>query len=55
MMISNVKGEFTAVTGTLELDSTDITNSRIEASIDAATVNTVCPQNRFGSRNQRLA
>jgi len=40
MMISNVKGEFTAVTGTLELDGTAITNSRIEASINAATINT---------------
>src|SRR5271156_3124983 len=40
MMISNVKGEFTAVTGKLELNSADITKSRIEASIDAATINT---------------
>jgi polyisoprenoid-binding protein YceI len=40
MMISNVKGEFTAITGKLELNSADITQSRIEASIDAATINT---------------
>jgi polyisoprenoid-binding protein YceI len=40
MMISNVKGEFTAVTGTLKLDDANITDSRIEASIDAATINT---------------
>jgi len=40
MMISNVKGEFSAVTGALKLDGADITNSRIEASIDAATINT---------------
>jgi polyisoprenoid-binding protein YceI len=40
MMISNVKGEFTAITGTLQLDSEDITRSRIEASIDAASINT---------------
>jgi polyisoprenoid-binding protein YceI len=40
MMISNVKGEFTAVTGTLKLDDANITNSRIEASIDAATIST---------------
>jgi polyisoprenoid-binding protein YceI len=40
MMISNVKGEFTAVTGKLELNSADITKSRVEASIDAATINT---------------
>ncbi|HKB99436.1 MAG TPA: YceI family protein [Terriglobales bacterium] len=40
MMISNVKGEFSAVTGALKLDGASITNSRIEASIDAATINT---------------
>ena len=36
MMISNVKGEFTAVTGSLEhYDSADITKSGVDASIDA--------------------
>ena len=40
MMISNVKGQFTGLTGTLTLDETDITNSRIEAVIDAATITT---------------
>jgi polyisoprenoid-binding protein YceI len=40
MMISNVKGEFTVVTGKLELNGADITKSRIEASIDASTINT---------------
>src|SRR5277367_5579432 len=40
LMISNVKGEFTAITGKLELSGTDISKSRIEASIDAATINT---------------
>ncbi len=40
MMISNVKGEFTAVTGTLSLDEKDITKSRVEASIDVTTINT---------------
>ncbi|MGA8151501.1 MAG: YceI family protein [Terriglobales bacterium] len=44
MMISNVKGEFTGLTGTLTLDPTDITKSRIESSIDAATINTRDPQ-----------
>jgi polyisoprenoid-binding protein YceI len=39
-MISNVKGEFTGLSGALTLDSADITNSRIEASIDAATIST---------------
>jgi len=40
LMISNVKGEFTAVTGKLELDGEEITKSRVEATIDAATINT---------------
>jgi len=44
MMISNVKGEFTAITGKLELNDADITKSRVEASIDAATINTREPQ-----------
>jgi len=40
MMISNVKGQFTTVKGLLALDETDLTNSRIEASIEAASINT---------------
>ncbi|HKM46775.1 MAG TPA: YceI family protein [Terriglobales bacterium] len=40
MMISNVKGQFTRVKGALVLDETDVTNSRVEASIDAASINT---------------
>ncbi len=44
MMISNVKGEFSAVTGSLTLDTSDITKSRVEASIDATTINTRDPQ-----------
>ena len=40
MMISNVKGQFTTVKGSLALDETDLTNSRIEASIEAASINT---------------
>jgi polyisoprenoid-binding protein YceI len=44
MMISNVKGEFTHISGKLELDGTDITKSRVDASIDAATINTREPQ-----------
>jgi polyisoprenoid-binding protein YceI len=40
LMISNVKGEFTNLSGKLELDMANITNSRVEASIDAATINT---------------
>lgn len=40
MMITNVKGQFTSVTGVLTLDETDITNSRVKASIEAASINT---------------
>ena len=40
MMISNVKGQFTRVTGVLTLDEQDITQSHVEASIDAASINT---------------
>jgi polyisoprenoid-binding protein YceI len=40
MMISNVKGQFTGVKGVLDLDESDLTNSYIEASIDATSINT---------------
>jgi polyisoprenoid-binding protein YceI len=40
MMISNVKGQFTGLSGVLTLDGGDITRSKIEASIDAASINT---------------
>jgi polyisoprenoid-binding protein YceI len=40
MMISNVKGEFKGVTGTLKLDSADLAKSGVEVSLDAATINT---------------
>jgi polyisoprenoid-binding protein YceI len=40
MMISNVKGQFTRIKGVLNLDETDVTNSRVEASIEAASINT---------------
>jgi polyisoprenoid-binding protein YceI len=44
MMISNVKGHFTGLTGVLTLDETDVTKSRIEGTIDVATVTTREPQ-----------
>jgi polyisoprenoid-binding protein YceI len=44
MMISNVKGQFTAVKGVLSLDETDLNRSSIEASIDATSINTRDPQ-----------
>lgn len=40
MMISNVKGQFATVEGALTLDEADHTNSRVEASIEAASINT---------------
>ena len=40
MMISNVKGHFAKVTGTLTLDESNLANSRVEASIDAASLET---------------
>ena len=40
MMITNVKGHFTGVTGVLTLNEQDITKSHVEASIDAASINT---------------
>jgi len=40
MMINNVRGEFSKVAGTLQLDSRDVTKSTVEATIDAASVNT---------------
>jgi len=44
MMISNVKGQFTSISGKLTLDETDITKSRMEASVDANSINTREPQ-----------
>lgn len=40
MMISNVKGQFTGVSGKLTLDEADVTKSSIEATIDAASITT---------------
>ena len=40
MMISNVKGQFTAVTGVMTVDEADVTKSRVEATIEAASVHT---------------
>jgi polyisoprenoid-binding protein YceI len=44
MMISNVKGQFPKVNGTLTRDESDLTNSRIEALIEAASIETRDPQ-----------
>jgi polyisoprenoid-binding protein YceI len=40
MMISNVKGQFTGISGILSRDEVDVTNSRVEVTIDAASINT---------------
>lgn len=40
MMISNVKGQFTGISGALNLDETDITKSSVEATIDASSIGT---------------
>ena len=40
MMISNVKGQFTGVAGTLQRHEADVTKSKVEVTIDAASVNT---------------
>ena len=43
LVISTVKGEFGKTVGVLKLDEKDITRSSVEATIDAATVNTRTP------------
>ena len=40
MMIANVKGHFSKVSGSLTLDESDLEQSRIEASIDATSIET---------------
>ena len=40
MMIANVKGQFPKVSGALFLDESDLGNSRVEASIEAASIHT---------------
>ena len=40
MMITNVKGHFKPVTGVITIDEADISKSHVEASIDAASIDT---------------
>lgn len=40
MMVSNVRGQFTKVSGTINYDSANPVNSLVEASIDAASIDT---------------
>ena len=49
MMIANVKGQFSKVTGVLTLDESDLANSRVEATIEAASIET-----RDGQRDAHL-
>ncbi len=44
MMISNVRGQFTSVTGALTYDPANLANSHVEASVDVASINTHDPQ-----------
>jgi polyisoprenoid-binding protein YceI len=49
MMISNVKGHFSKIAGSLTIDESGHANSRVEASIDAASIET-----RDGQRDAHL-
>jgi polyisoprenoid-binding protein YceI len=40
MMVSTVRGDFSKLSGAVELDEKDITKSAIQASIDVASINT---------------
>jgi polyisoprenoid-binding protein YceI len=44
MMISNVRGKFSGLSGLLSLNEADLTASSVEASIDVATISTGDPQ-----------
>jgi polyisoprenoid-binding protein YceI len=44
MMISNVKGQFTGISGVLKFDEDDLASSQVEVTIDAASINTREPQ-----------
>jgi polyisoprenoid-binding protein YceI len=44
MMISNVKGHFSRITGSLALNKADVTKSGVEASIEASSLDTREPQ-----------
>ena len=43
LMVANVRGEFSKVTGTAVFDADNPSNSKLEATIDASTVNTSEP------------
>ena len=43
LMVSNVRGSFSKVSGTLLIDEKDLTKSSVEATIDTSTINTQEP------------
>jgi polyisoprenoid-binding protein YceI len=49
MMIANVKGQFSKISGVLTLDESNLTNSSIESSIEASSIET-----RDGQRDAHL-
>jgi polyisoprenoid-binding protein YceI len=48
-MVSNVRGEFSGVSGTVVFDAEDAANSKVDAAIDATTI-----QTRDSQRDQHL-
>jgi polyisoprenoid-binding protein YceI len=40
LMISNVKGQFSKISGVLSLDESNLANSRVEATLEAASIHT---------------
>lgn len=40
MMISNVKGEFTKLSGAVKIDSADVTRSSVDIAVDTTSINT---------------
>lgn len=54
LMISNVKGEFSKVTGTVTLDEKDITRSSVEVTVDVGTVDTRQPDRDKDLRSARF-
>ena len=44
MMVSTVRGEFSKVTGTVQFDPANIATTKIDATIDATTINTREPK-----------
>ena len=50
MMIANVKGQFSKVSGALFLDESDLANSRVEAAIEAASMSrSICASLSVGN------